>query len=198
MNNPFDKANNSFTYSEFIDHLNQLMAEGKTTGLDQSEKYLHYAKLNLQRMKRWDKTFELNDELKLAIQKTAQQQWWVITEGWCGDSAQNLPAIQKMAEASNGQISLRIILRDDNLEIMDQYLTNGTSRSIPVLVAFDQNNQPLFRWGPRPAEAQALFTEWKNSEHPESFEDFELTMHTWYTQNKGAALQQEFMAILQN
>jgi hypothetical protein len=51
---------------------------------------------------------------------------------------------------------LRILHRDDNLDIMDQYLTGG-SRSIPKLVAFSQEGSERFQWGPRPDEGQRLF-----------------------------------------
>jgi|SRR5690606_38527185 len=191
----FDTAQASYTYAEFIKLLENLMAEGKTTGNTQTEEYLHYAKLNLQRMRRWDKTFVLNEDLKKLLEQMPEQQWWVITEGWCGDSAQNLPGIVQMAEASKGKIDLRIVLRDEHPEIIDQYLTNGT-RSIPIVVAFDGNDQELFHWGPRPAAAQKLLVNWKNEEPQRSFEEFEQEMHTWYAKDKGQQLQQEWFQLL--
>jgi len=193
----FDNATQHYSYTAFIDLLNGLMSEGKTTGSNHSDEYLHYAKMNLQRMRRWDKTFELRPDVQQVIRSLPPQHWWVITEGWCGDSAQNLPVLSKMAEASEGRISLRIVLRDENPGIMDQYLTNGTARSIPILVAFDQQGNQLFKWGPRPAAAQALHTAWKANPTPVPFEDFELEMHTWYTHDKGNALQDEILQLVQ-
>ncbi len=197
MTTPFETAKQHWTYTQFEQLLEELMAEGKTTGSKQSEEYLFYAKLNLQRMHRWDKTFTLREDVLQKIKTVAPQEWWVITEGWCGDSAQNLPALAKMAEASEGNIQLRIVLRDDNPTIMDQYLT-GTSKSIPILAAFDKEGKELFRWGPRPEAAQALMTAWKNNPVPVAFEEFEKEMHTWYTRDKGNALQDEIMHLLQN
>lgn len=194
----FSTATRSYTYDQFLDLLDNLLTEGKTTGTNQSEAYLHYAKLNLQRMRRWNKTYEIGKELMEKIKKQKPQEWWVITEGWCGDSAQNLPAIVKMAAASSGRIKLRIVLRDENPEIMNQYLTNGTSRSIPILVAFDQEGQQLFKWGPRPEPAHQLLLNWKNKTEPEPFEEFEKEMHTWYTQDKGRTLEAEIAALLEN
>lgn len=75
----------------------------------------------------------------------------VITEPWCGDSAFLLPVIAK-ASALDEHVTLRNLLRDDNLDIMDQYLTGG-SRSIPKLVAFSAEGEELCTWGPRPEEA---------------------------------------------
>jgi hypothetical protein len=189
----FETATKVYTYKEFVQLADDLLAEGKTTGTNQSEEYLFYAKLNLQRMHRWDKTFELRDDVREKVKTVSPQTWWVITEGWCGDSAQNLPAIAKIAEASGGNIKLWIVLRDENPQIMDQYLTKG-SRSIPILAATDDaSGKELFRWGPRPVPAQKLLMEWKNDPQPESFEAFEKKMHTWYTKDKGNTLLDELM-----
>jgi hypothetical protein len=81
---------------------------------------------------------------------------------------------------------------------MDQYLTDGKSRSIPILAAFNPENDFLFRWGPRPKHAQALLHAWKNNPMPPSHEVFEKEVHTWYAQNKGVDLQDEIMQLLQN
>jgi len=193
----FETAKQQYSYTEFVRLLEALMTEGKTTGPNQSDDYLHYARLNLQRMHRWDKTFQLRADIAAFMENVTTQDWWVITEGWCGDSAQNLPAIARMAEASKGKVDLHIVLRDENPQIMDQYLT-GASRSIPILAAFTKEGEQLFRWGPRPVTAQALLTAWKNNPAPVSFEEFEKEMHTWYTLNKGNAVQDELMQLLQN
>lgn len=191
----FASVPHAYSYSDFVNLAEQLLAEGKTTGNNQSEEYLFYTRLNVQRMLRWNKTFSLREDLIKVIVRLPAQTWWVITEAWCGDSAQNLPVIAKMAEASAGKIDLKIVLRDEHPEIMDQYLTHGT-RSIPIVAGIDQLGTELFRWGPRPAAAQALLTAWKKEAIPRSFEDFEKEMHTWYTQDKGHACQDEFMALL--
>jgi len=193
--NHFSKVNRFYNYAEFLQLIETLMAEGKTTGNNQSEKYQFYTKLNFQRMQRWNKTFQLNEPFAQQLKDQPQQIWWVITEGWCGDSAQNLPGIAKMVAASEGKIELRIVLRDEHPEIMDQYLTNG-SRSIPKLVAMDMAGDELFQWGPRPATAQELMMSWKNNPAGKDFDSFEKELHTWYTQNKGAELQQEIAVLL--
>jgi len=191
----FNTANRQFSYETFLELATALHEEHKTTGDNQSEEYLHYSKLNLQRMKRWNKTYELPEDFKAQLQSVQPQHWFVITEAWCGDSAQNLPVIAKIAAASEGRITLKIVLRDENPDIINQYLTNG-SKSIPILAAFDQSGQFLFRWGPRPVAAQALMTAWKSDPNPKSFEDFELEMHNWYHQNKGIDTLKELSALL--
>ncbi|PZF74187.1 thioredoxin family protein [Taibaiella soli] len=193
--NHFSKATQYYNYAEFLHLIETLMAEGKTTGNNQSEQYQFYTKLNFQRMQRWNKTFHLTESFAEQLKNQPQQTWWVITEGWCGDSAQNLPGIAKMAAASEGKIELRIVLRDEHPEIMDQYLTNG-SRSIPKLVSLDLDGNEVFQWGPRPATAQELMMAWKKNPEGKDFETFEKELHTWYTQNKGIELQGEIAALM--
>ncbi len=107
-------------------------------------------KLNLSRSTRVEKQFVPSDEIIEAIKNiSAPQLWIVLTESWCGDSAQNLPVLAKISEL-NKNVEFRILPRDSNLEIMDHYLTNGT-RSIPKLIAFNEDGKELFLWGARPA-----------------------------------------------
>lgn len=184
----------SFTYETFVNNVESKNISDSAIQLNDEAKKLHgYTKLNLQRMRRVEKTFNVSDELRhlLSSIKT-KQNWVVITEGWCGDSAQNLPALAKIAKI-NPLIDLRIIERDSNLEIMDLHLTNGT-RSIPILISFNENGNEIFRWGPRPKEAQQLVTRLKSEgmEHDSFIEQ----LHLWYARNKGAALESEFTALL--
>ena len=83
----------------------------------------------------------------------------VLAEDWCGDVISGLPALGKLAEASNGKLNLRVFLRDQNLDIMDQYLKNGEFRSIPVFVAFDQSFNELGNMKERPESVTAMMTE---------------------------------------
>jgi hypothetical protein len=83
----------------------------------------------------------------------------VIAEDWCGDVISGLPALGKLAEASNGKLNLRVFLRDQNLDLMDQYLKNGEFRSIPVFVAFDQNFNELGNLKERPDSVTAMIQE---------------------------------------
>lgn len=193
--NIFTTASRSFDYQEFLDYAEEQIAqnEGNTTGTEKELQYAFYTRLNYQRMKRWNKTFQPREELVEKLKTHEGMHWWLITEAWCGDSAQNLPIIAALARAAG--ISLRVVLRDENEAIINQYLTNGT-KSIPILAAFNAADEPLFRWGPRPAGAQSLMTEWKANPQGRDFEAFELEMHQWYTKDKGAQTQDELMALL--
>jgi len=77
----------------------------------------------------------------------------VIAEDWCGDASSTVPVLARLASDAPG-LELRVILRDQNPEVMDQYLTNG-SRSIPIVIALDDRFRELGHWGPRPRELQA-------------------------------------------
>lgn len=190
----FNTAQRNFSYPEFLAYTAEEVALNESNPERTADpKYAYYTRLNFQRMKRWDKTFVPDTVLVEQLKAASRQEWWVITEAWCGDSAQNLPVIAALAAAAG--ISLRIVLRDENPEIIAQYLTNGT-KSIPVLASFDAAQQQLFRWGPRPAAAQILMEEWKANPAGRDFEAFELEMHRWYTENKGKDTQAELSKLL--
>ena len=116
----------------------------------------------------------------------------VITENWCGDSAQNLPYIIKIAEC-NPSINLRILFRDQNTDIMDLYLS-GNSRSIPKLVVFNEQGDELFQWGARPKEAQNLVIKLKSEGL--SKDEYLSQLHLWYGRNRGNNLENEFIDII--
>jgi hypothetical protein len=186
---------NGISYTEYLQLTEDLLSQGKTTGPNQSADYVHYTNLNFHRMKRLDKTIHLNSEIKAALQamKTPQT-WLVISEAWCGDAAQNVPILQKMADL-NENIELKIILRDENLEVMDLYLTNG-GRSIPKLIALENNTlDELFTWGPRPASIQQVMNELKAANITEISTLVE-KIQIAYNNDKSLSIQEEMLSIL--
>ena len=189
--------NPTFSYNEFYEWMRVLSTEGKSSGEDQSEVMAGYTSLNNKRMKRLNNTVKLQPEFLELIESIKKPQiWYLITESWCGDSAQNLPIIAKMAAASNEKIDLRIILRDENPEWIDKYRTNG-GKSIPKLVSFNQEGEELFSWGPRPLSAHHILLHWKENPLEVSKADFEKELHTWYAQDKSLSLQKEFVDIFE-
>jgi len=85
----------------------------------------------------------------------------VLAEDWCGDVINNLPVLGRLAAAS-GKLNVRVFLRDQNLDIMDQYLKDGQFRAIPVFVFFDKNFRELGHWIERPARIYALQAEMRS------------------------------------
>ncbi|MBX7227161.1 MAG: thioredoxin family protein [Chitinophagales bacterium] len=189
MQNYLSYYEKGISFPDYFQLLEQLMAEHKTTGNDHSPEMLNYAKLNLQRMKRVDKTFHAHEELEAALsQINAPQKWLIITEGWCGDAAQIVPLLHQIAAHSNGKINLRLVLRDENEALIDQFLTNG-GRAIPILIIMKEGGEYLTHWGPRPKEAQDFVMEMKHKGVPK--EEWIVEIHKWYAQNKGVAVQKE-------
>lgn len=82
----------------------------------------------------------------------------VISEDWCGDAVNIVPVLARLAEAVP-TLDLRIITRDDHLDLMDAHLTNGRSRSIPTVLVLDEDFVERGWWGPRPSELQAWVME---------------------------------------
>ncbi len=185
----------AMNYDQYMTLLTDLLAEGKTTGDKQSEAMVGYGKMNVQRMKRLNKTIQLLPELEDVVQGlTRKMTFLVITEGWCGDAAQNVPVFNKLTEHNN-QIDVKLILRDENLEIMDGYLTNG-GRSIPKLIALDSSTlEVIGTWGPRPETAQVMVSEFKKIENGD-YSEFVKEVQLWYAKDKTNSMQQELITLL--
>lgn len=189
-----EQFENGYTYEEYRKLVDELFEEGKTTGEDHSEGMLDYTKMNIQRMKRLDKTIELDSSLTKQLENIpCPVNWLLITEAWCGDASQNVPILNKMAEASP-TINLRLILRDENLDIMDQYLTNG-GRAIPKLVILDGDMKEIATWGPRPSVVQEIVMENKRS-GAMPYSEFGKVVQKWYATDKGKSLQREMMDVI--
>ncbi|MGZ3862106.1 MAG: thioredoxin family protein [Bacteroidia bacterium] len=185
----------SFTYKEFAGLMDEYAASGKTSGASTPE-HISATKLNAQRMQRISKQCEINDDLKNLLQGIKQPlQWIIIAETWCGDGAQNIPVLAKMAEL-NPLIELRIIFRDENPEYMEIFLTNG-SKAIPKLICADKiSGETIGTWGPRPARIRQMALDYKK-EFPEvAHDEFVRNLHTWYAKDKTISLQEEFIEIL--
>jgi hypothetical protein len=169
----------------------EIISNENNTAPYDKESYVNYVKLNNSRMRRWTKQGLLEPELIAAIQAIDQPQTWVlITEPWCGDAANSIPYIEKMA-ALNPNITIEVQLRDSESEI-DNYLTNG-GKSIPKLITRDAAGNDIFTWGPRPAEAQALVQKQKGSDASVD-EKYGEILH-WYKEDKGKSIQSEFLDL---
>ena len=191
IENSLEKA---ISYSEYRVLVKSLLDEGKSTGPNQSDDLLNYSLLNDKRMKRLDKTIKISEETIAKLKDIKEPQTWlVLTEGWCGDAAQNLPVINKIAE-ENSNIQLKVVLRDENLELMDEFLTNG-GRSIPKLIALSKNNQVIDTWGPRPTIATKMVADYK-AEHGSLDANFKKDLQIWYNKNKGEDVQENLVSFL--
>lgn len=185
----------SITYEAYSDLVDQLVQEEKTTGPKQNEDLVYYTKLNAQRSRRLNKTVTVSEEIAARIKSMDEPYTWlVLTESWCGDAAQILPLFQKLA-ALNPNIQLRLVLRDENLALMDEFLTNG-GRSIPKLIMLNEDNEVVGTWGPRPKALQAIYDNWRNDPNKAPYKAFQVEMQKWYLQDAGQSTFNEFGDIL--
>ena len=184
----------AISYEAFEHLIDRLLLEGKTTGEDQSEFMVSLTKLNRQRMKRIDNTLEFTPEQLAPFKKIAHGPVsLVLSEAWRAHGAQIVPVLAKIAQ-SNPLIDLKIVLRDENPELMNQYLTNG-GKAIPILIIADaQSLEVLHVWGPRPKVATQMVEAYKK-EHGKLTPEFKEDLQKWYNQDKGQSILSDLQAF---
>jgi hypothetical protein len=118
--------------------------------------------------------------------------WYLValSEDWCGDAVNTLPVIARLAEQAGWD--LRILSRDANPDLMDAHLTNGRSRSIPVVIVYDEHFEEIGWWGPRPGEIQ----DWVLGEglalpSPERYK----VVRGWYARDRGRTTLRELLEV---
>jgi hypothetical protein len=119
----------------------------------------------------------------------------VLSEDWCGDASNTLPALARFAEAVPG-IELRVLKRDENPELIDRYLTNG-SRSIPLAIVLDEGYEPVGRWGPRPAELQEFVVTEKRAGLRDKADIYK-DARRWYARDRGETTLRELLEVLES
>ncbi len=196
MKNTIKKSlEKALSYGAFRNLVSKLVAENKSTGNEQSEVLSHYSLLNDKRMKRIDKTIKITDITVNALNNSKDNLiFLVLTEGWCGDSAQTLPIMNKLAELST-KIELKVLLRDENDALMQHFLTNG-AKSIPKLIILKKENLEVINsWGPSPSNLRKIVTNYKN-ENGSLDDEFKKGIQVWYNKDKGASTQKEIVSLL--
>lgn len=117
-----------------------------------------------------------------------------IAEDWCGDASNTVPVVARLTESSP-RADLRVVNRDENPDLMDRYLTDG-SRAIPVVVVLDEDFEPVGHWGPRPEELQEfVIGEKEEGERPtdEIYRD----ARKWYARDNGETTLRELLAVIE-
>ena len=184
------------SYQDYRLLMDNLSSEGKATGQEVSKEMIDYTLLNQRRMKRLDKTLKINDDSIEKIKGYNQKNvtWLVLTESWCGDAAQTLPMINKVATL-NDNITLKIILRDENLDIMNRFLIHG-AMSIPKLVMIDNiSGEVLGEWGSRPKNLEQMVIDFKN-QHGVLTTSFKEELQVWYNTDKGQSILKDILDLL--
>ena len=187
----------SISYKGYRDLVAQLVEDQGTTGNDKSEAMVNYTVLNNRRMKRWDKTIKVSHNvLDKVINYSGDVTWLVLTESWCGDAAHVIPVMNKLAELNKG-IDLKLVIRDENEDLMDQFLTNG-GRAIPKLIMIDNaSGEVLNTYGPRPSEATELVNDYKTL-HGKLTPEFKEDLQHWYNKNKGQNIIEDLVKLIES
>ncbi len=176
--------NQSIGYEEYRELVHRLAVKNSNTGPEKTEALANYTQLNDRRMRRWDKTLRIPEDVQSKI-KTYNKRviWLVLTESWCGDASPSLPVMNKLTEL-NPNIELKIVLRDEHPEVMDRFLTNG-SRSIPKLIVLDsQTKGVLEEWGPRSTKATQMVMDEK-AKNGKLSPEFKEELQVFYNKDKG-------------
>lgn len=186
---------NSHSYIKYRAIVSDLLAQGKVSGKQQSEQLLQYTQLNEARMNRLDKKMVITeDNIQKLLQLKKQYIWLVLSEGWCGDSAQLLPIMNKMATFSQ-HIDLKIVFRDENESLMNLFLTNG-SKAIPKLIVLDTTAEKVLgNWGSRPKGAADMIKSYKQ-QYGVIDETAKKELQLWYLHDKGNSTQQEIIELM--
>lgn len=182
----------TFSYTEYFAFCENLAAQNANSGPNQTEALANFTKLNVTRMKRVFKTFQPDASIAQSLRGKRASRWIMITESWCGDASQSVPVVAHLA-AMNSEIKFEIVLRDENPELIEAFLTNG-SKSIPKILFVDANGEILHLWGPRPKVLQEAFLLEHNAGVPH--DQSVLMMQEWYNKNKGSEVTKEILALL--
>ncbi|MEJ2054602.1 MAG: thioredoxin family protein [Calditrichaceae bacterium] len=118
-----------------------------------------------------------------------------LVQPGCADTAAILSVVQKFFENSNTK--LRILKRDDNPDLMDQFLTNG-GRAVPLFIIMDEQGNYLARFGPRPEKMQNFFEEHREAINKGEIEKSEIIrkIRNFYAKDRGRTIINEFKNIL--
>lgn len=191
-----DALQQAMSYEVYAQLVAQHADAGTNTGPETTEALVNYTLLSHRRMKRWGKTFKLQEQdLEQITNFNGDVTWLIITESWCGDAAQTMPMMDKIAQASNDKINVKVVLRDENLELMDAFLTNG-ARSIAKLIAIDNTTGAITgEWGPRPSMATQMVIDYKK-EHGKLTPEFKQDLQVWYNKDKGRNTTEDLLGLL--
>jgi hypothetical protein len=152
-----------------------------------------FATINLQRASRIARSYVPGEEITAAVQALpGAQLWGVLSEVWCGDSAQIIPYLARIASLRE-DITFHVMVRDENPDIMDRYLTGG-KRCIPKLIVWSAAGKEVLTWGPRPSGAQAVVDEALAAGVTK--EERLERLHLWYGRDRGKAIEGELAALL--
>ena len=190
-----DGLDAAISYDAYFDLMGRAANDGELMYQKDSRNF--YTRLNHQRMKRLNSTLTLVDDVIAAGSRIpCRMTWLVLTEGWCGDAAQVLPALNLLTERFEN-LEMGLLFRDRHLELMDRFLTNGGC-SIPKVIMIDRDTmQVRGSWGPRPRPAQDLFELYRDGGSGMDKDTYERELQKWYLRDRAEHIQRELLEMLE-
>lgn len=187
MKNYWDKG---IDYPTYIEDTKQRIAKLQNSEEEEDKTYLHYYDLGLTRMQRVDKTYTPDAEFLIKLkEKNFKGKFLIIAEGWCGDAAMIVPVIVHFFEGHN---EVKIVYRDENDDLINQFLTNG-GKAIPIVIILDENDNVITSWGPRPKQGLELLKKYKADPENYTVDMLHNDLIVYYTKNKGYDIIQELL-----
>jgi len=186
----------AISYQEYRGQVTTYTENGSSSGPQQSEVLSSYTLLNNSRMKRLDKTLKIDETISEKFQEYHKNvTWLVLSESWCGDAAHAMPVMNKLVTQAKN-IDFKVLYRDENKELMNLFLTNG-SMSIPKLIVFDNETQEVINdWGPSPLIIMNKTKEFKAA-HGTLTPEFKKEIQVWYNQNKGKCIASDLLKLIE-
>ncbi|MFZ9846935.1 MAG: thioredoxin family protein [Flavobacteriales bacterium] len=192
-----DILKESHTYVAYRKIISNLISCDKTTGLVQTEDLLKATKQNVERMNKIDLSLHISKSQKEEIKHLKRKIiCLVIAEAWSYDCAELLPIIQKVSDASEGTIDIKIVFRDEYPALIAAFDTNGT-HSIPKVIAIDaQSMQVLCLWGPRPRFIQDMVLKWKKEQVKVDWSTLQENLLLSYQSDNGKNILEELIGLV--
>ena len=180
----------ALTFEEYL----KVTEERTHNNPDKKDEHQEYYELGLHRMERTLKTYKVDDvQLSNLKEKNFKGKILIISEPWCGDASATVPAVSKFFEAAGNEV--RIFLKDSDLSLINQYLTNGT-QSIPKVLILNEDFSQKNLWGPRPKYGNDLLKKFKKNEETYPREDFYNDLQVYYAKNRGKDAIEEILNLI--
>ncbi len=185
----------AISYEEYRKLVTNHVEKGTSSGSNQSEALSNYTLLNNSRMKRLDKTIKIKNDIAKKFQNyKGDLTWLVLTESWCGDAAHSMPVMNKLAQL-NPNIEFKVVQRHENVELMNEFLTNG-KMAIPKLIVYDNNkNEVINNWGSKPSKVVEMIEDIKKIQDTLTSE-FKIELQVWYNKDKGNNISEDLSKLL--
>ncbi|MCH7785460.1 MAG: thioredoxin family protein [Bacteroidetes bacterium] len=185
----------AISYEEYRRLVTNHVEKGTSSGPNQSEALSNYTLLNNSRMKRLDKTIKIKNDIAKKFQNyKGDLTWLVLTESWCGDAAHSMPVMNKLAQLTPN-IEFKVVQRHENVELMNEFLTNG-KMAIPKLIVYDNNkNEVINNWGSKPSKVVEMIEDIKKIQGTLTSE-FKMELQVWYNKDKGENISEDLSKLL--